>query len=107
MLAAASASEDRAMTEPADRVDRPVAPLMTLSEAAIATGRQPESIRTLIRRGKIRARKGNDGRWLVEVPAEMRRQAGDRSVAEGTTAPDRAVGDLSAGNNRAVDRSVE
>ncbi|MFL5338324.1 MAG: hypothetical protein ACJ8H8_35440 [Geminicoccaceae bacterium] len=95
------------MTEPADRVDRPVAPLMTLSEAAAATGRQPESIRTLIRRGKIEARKGNDGRWLVEVPAEMWRQAGDRSAAPAITAHDRPVGKLLAGGDRPVDRSVE
>src|SRR3954451_14853845 len=107
MLAAASASEDRAMTEPADRVDRPVAPLMTLSEAAAATGRQPESIRTLIRRGKIRARKGNDGRWLVEVRAEMRGQPDDRSAGAATTGHDRAVGELLTGADRAVDRSVE
>src|SRR4051795_1345114 len=99
MLAAASASEDRAMTEPADRVDRPVAPLMTLSEAAAATGRQPESIRTLIRRGKIQARKGNDGRWLVEVPAEMRRQANDRSADASVTAHDRAVGEFPTGDD--------
>ena len=88
-------------------VDRPVAPLMTLSEAAVATGRQPESIRTLIRRGKIQARKGNDGRWLVEVPAELRRQAGDRSANAAVTVPDRAVRELSDGGDRAVDRSVE
>src|SRR3954465_496530 len=99
------------MTDSADRVDRPVdlpvTPLMTLSEAAAATGRQPESIRTLIRRGKIQGRKGNDGRWLVEVPAAMRRQADDRSATTTVVARDRPVADPPTDVGRAVDRSVE
>jgi hypothetical protein len=59
---------DRIMTEVADReadIDRAVEPLMTLTEAAAAIGRAPESVRTMIRRGKLTATKGNDGRWLV------------------------------------------
>ena len=70
---------DRIMTEAADRsadIDRAVEPLMTLTEAAAAIGRAPESVRTMIRRGKLTATKGNDGRWLVSVPVGMRRQPG-------------------------------
>jgi hypothetical protein len=63
--------------------DRAVGPLLTLSEAALVLGRAPESVRTMIRRRKLTAMKGNDGRWLVAVPLELRRQPGqseNRSV---------------------------
>ena len=52
---------------------RPAEPLMTLAEAAAVTGRPAEAIRAMIRRGKLKATKGNDGRYLVAVPAELRR----------------------------------
>jgi hypothetical protein len=61
---------DRIMTEAADQEasgDRAVEPLMTLAEAAAAIGRAPESVRTMIRRGKLKATKGNDGRWLARI----------------------------------------
>ncbi len=74
---------DRSDNAAAD--DRPVAPLLTLAEASALTGRPAEAIRTMIRRRKLAACKGNDGRWLVEIPAEMHRPGGqardDRSVA--------------------------
>jgi prophage DNA circulation protein len=49
---------------------------MTLAEAAATTGRPAEAIRAMIRRGKLKATKGNDGRYLVAVPAELRRPPG-------------------------------
>jgi len=62
----------------ADQADdsRPAEPLMTLVDAAAATGRPAEAIRAMIRRGKLKATKGNDGRYLVAVPAELRRPTG-------------------------------
>ena len=56
--------------------DRPVGPLLTLTEASIVTGRPPEAIRTMIRRHKLAARKGNNGKWLVEIPVDMKRPVG-------------------------------
>ena len=50
---------------------RPAEPLMTLTEAAAATGRPPEAIRAMIRRGKLKATKGNDGRYLVAVAVRI------------------------------------
>src|SRR4051794_12734963 len=49
---------------------------MTLVDAAAATGRPAEAIRAMIRRDKLKATKGNDGRYLVAVPTEMRRPPG-------------------------------
>lgn len=48
-------------------------PLLTLAEAAAVTGRKPEALRAMVRTGKIRAQKGNDGRLLLAIPAHMRR----------------------------------
>jgi len=108
---------DRIMTEAADQeagADRAVEQLMTLAEAAAAIGRAPESVRTMIRRGKLKATKGNDGRWLVAVPVAMRRQPGQpvNGAADGDpTALDRAVGhgDRLAGSaaDSLIDRLTE
>ena len=67
------------MAETADQVaedSRPEEPRVTLAEAAAMTGRPPEAIRAMIRRGKLRAIKGNDGRTLVTIPAELRQPTG-------------------------------
>jgi hypothetical protein len=75
------------MTDRSDdavRDDRPVAPLLTLAEASALTGRPAEAIRTMIRRRKLVARKGNDGRWLVEIPAEMHRPGGQTGTDRDT-----------------------
>ena len=101
------------MTEAADRDaggDPAVEPLMTLAEAAAALDRASESIRTMIRRGKLSARKGNDGRWLVAVPVEMRRQVGypvNGSAAADPTVHGRAVTHSVTESDRSVDRVVE
>jgi hypothetical protein len=97
------------MTEAVNRehgADRAVEPLMTLSEAALALDRAPESVRTMIRRGKLVAQKGNDGRWLVAVPVELRRQAGQAgngAVDVGQTGRDRSVGRKEVGHDRPGD----
>jgi hypothetical protein len=41
--------------------------LVTLAEAARRLRRDPEGLRALIRRGKLTAKRGNDGRLLVRL----------------------------------------
>jgi hypothetical protein len=48
--------------------EQPAFPMKPLREAAVATGRHPEALRSLIRRGRLKAVRGNDGTTLVEVP---------------------------------------
>jgi hypothetical protein len=62
------------MAEPAEWAaegSHPAQPVVSLAEAAVMTGRPAEAIRAMIRRGKLKALKGNDGRTLVAIPAEM------------------------------------
>jgi hypothetical protein len=63
----AAARQDDPATEQGEAVPVPV--------AARRLGRSPDAIRSAIKRGKLSARLGNDGRWLVFLPA-------------GTAAPD-------------------
>jgi hypothetical protein len=64
------------------------APWVTLSEAASQTGRHVDAIRSLVRRRRLPARKGNGGQWLVQIPASEAQPdlghdtAGDTSTAE-------------------------
>ena len=44
-------------------------PWLTLSEAASRDGRHIDALRSLVRRRKLPARKGNNGQWLVQLPA--------------------------------------
>jgi hypothetical protein len=54
------------MAEPDDAAaDRP---WLSLSEAATRSGRHIGALRSLARRGRISARKGNGGQWLVQLP---------------------------------------
>jgi hypothetical protein len=53
---------DDPVTEPPDR------PWLTLSEAARHSGRHIGALRSLVRRRRIPARKGNHGQWLVQLP---------------------------------------
>lgn len=43
-------------------------PWLTLAEASRATGQSPDALRAQIRRGRLPARKGNAGQWLVQAP---------------------------------------
>jgi hypothetical protein len=45
-------------------------PWLSLSEAATRSGRHVGALRSLARRGRIPARKGNGGQWLVQLPQE-------------------------------------
>jgi hypothetical protein len=91
------------------RDDRPVAPLLTLAEASALTGRPAEAIRTMIRRRKLVARKGNDGRWLVEIPVEMHRPGGQQAgqVANSEAPADDRVGKAGPGDDRVVKPSLQ
>ena len=60
-------------------------PLVSLAEAAAATGRHPEAIRGMIRHGRLPAVRGNDGRLLVRLPADLAagQQPGDGRAEAG------------------------
>lgn len=51
-------------------------PLVTLAEAAAALGRPKEALRAMVRRGKLRAVRGNGGQFLVELSTELREMRG-------------------------------
>jgi hypothetical protein len=55
------------MGEPRDAGDKP---WLTLSEAADKSGRHIGALRSLVRRGRLPARKGNGSQWLVQLPDE-------------------------------------
>jgi hypothetical protein len=57
-------------------------PLMSLAEAAAATGRKPEAIRAMVRSGRLQARRGNDGKLLIAIPAHMRQPSGSQAEAD-------------------------
>src|SRR3712207_2309724 len=57
------------MAEPSTEADD-TAPWMTLSEAADCTGRHIDALRSLVRRKRLPARKGNGGQWLVQIPTD-------------------------------------
>jgi hypothetical protein len=44
-------------------------PYVTLAEAGRISGKHPDAIRALIRRGRLQGRKSNTGHWLVQIPA--------------------------------------
>jgi hypothetical protein len=65
---------------------------MSLREAAAATGRPPEAIRAMVRRGRLVARKGNSGRLLIEIPPDLIRPGQEPAAAGTVTADDRVAG---------------
>ena len=52
------------MTEADDRT-----PWLSLTEAAAQTGRHIDALRSLVRRGRLPARKSNNGQWMVQIPS--------------------------------------
>jgi hypothetical protein len=46
-------------------------PWVGLTEAGRMTGRHPDALRAMIRRGKLQGRKNNAGQWLVQIPPGM------------------------------------
>ena len=69
------------MTEPPNEAD----PWVTLSEAASQTGRHIDAVRSLVRRRKLTARKGNNGAWLVQLPASLTQPDRGADVVTDTT----------------------
>ena len=66
------------MTDPTDP------PMVPLAEAATLTGRHPEALRSMVRRGQLAARRDNRRGWLVALPQPAERVYGpavDRDVA--------------------------
>src|SRR3954449_8716052 len=46
-------------------------PWLTLGEAGRRSGRHPDTLRAMIRRGRLEGQKGNRGEWLVQLPTRM------------------------------------
>jgi hypothetical protein len=69
------------MAEPSTGADD-TAPWMPLSEAAERSGRHIDALRSLVRRKRLPAKKGNAGQWLVQLPPEL---------AEPSTRPDKVT----------------
>ena len=44
------------------------APWVDLATYAERTGQRLDAVRSAVRRGRLRGRKGNDGRWLLQLP---------------------------------------
>jgi hypothetical protein len=65
------------------QADHSLSPAMTLAEAEALTGRPVAALRALMRRDlqkppeeqRLRARKNNNGEWLIELPAELMQPA--------------------------------
>jgi hypothetical protein len=68
------------MTQPNEAEGSP-AILLPLAEAASRLGLHPSALRSRIRRGLVIAKKGNDGRLLVEVVANARPDHGDATTS--------------------------
>jgi hypothetical protein len=45
----------------------PEGPWLLLAEAGRRTGRHPDTLRAMIRRGRLNGRKSNSGAWLVQL----------------------------------------
>jgi hypothetical protein len=71
-----------------DQENDPGRPWLTLVEAGRLTGRHPDTLRTMIRRGRLEGRKGNSGGWLVRMPDRMLARNSDRADPEGRPVAD-------------------
>jgi excisionase family DNA binding protein len=72
--------------------------LLTIDQAATRLGVYPGTIRRRLKRGEIKARRGNRGQWLVELPPN---QTGDSPPSR---APASAEAELVAELRRAIQR---
>ena len=63
------------MTEPPPG-QGPEPPKLPLAEAAVRLGKTTEAVRSMVRRGRLSAVRGNDGWLLVAVPPELDRANG-------------------------------
>jgi hypothetical protein len=82
------------MVEPDDVAgDRP---WLTLSEAAMRSGRHIGALRSLARRGRIPARKGDGGQWLVQLAGHELPKPGLATGSSSGLGDDDAMGELMA-----------
>src|SRR3712207_5208365 len=77
-------------------------PWLTLTEAAIRTGRHIDALRAMVRWGKLERRKGNAGQWLVRLPKSWAEadQGNDSGSAAGNVL---VMPKAASGNAHAVD----
>ena len=54
----------------------PTPSLVTVAEAARLSGRSTEALRKAIGRGRLKARRSNNGSWLIELPAGQEQDSG-------------------------------
>jgi hypothetical protein len=80
------------MAEPEDAADD--RPWLSLSEAAARSGRHVGALRSLARRGRVPARKGNGGQWLVQLPDEALPKPGLGGGSASGLGGDDATGEL-------------
>ncbi len=62
----------------------PEAPWLPLAEAGRRTGRHPDTLRAMIRRGRLSGRKSNGGAWLVQLPTWMASESGPEGRPNGS-----------------------
>jgi hypothetical protein len=86
MLARLPTGQDAVMAEPPPG-QSPEPPRLPLVEAAVVLGKTTEAVRSMVRRGRLSAVRGNDGRLLVAVPPELAR-SDDRSGPDGQPVDD-------------------
>jgi hypothetical protein len=65
--------------------DSEAAPVVSVAEAARRLGRTVDGVRGLVRRGKLSAKRGNDGKLLIVLPT-----GGDEAATGGDEADDEA-----------------
>jgi hypothetical protein len=75
------------MTSDDDATTSPTV-VLPLAEAASRLGLHPSALRSRIRRGQVTAKRGNDGRLLVEVPASSQP---DPDLATASPRPEHGV----------------
>ncbi len=69
----------------AEAADDEHPPWVDLGVYAERTGQHIDAVRSAVRRGRLKARKGNDGRWLVPEPAGGALQPARGDGAGGTS----------------------
>src|SRR4051794_41863152 len=67
--------------------DSEAAPVVSVAEAARRLGRTVDGVRGLVRRGKLNAKRGNDGKLLIVLPT-----GGDEAATGGDEGGDEGGG---------------
>jgi hypothetical protein len=58
-------------------------PMLPMAEAARRLGKSQDAVRSMVRRGRLTAVRGNDGRLLVPVPADLEAAADQSGPGDG------------------------